>query len=379
MTLDFIDFPKRILLFLAVIFVINLITSLILTRFSLFLAEKWQVLDAPDSNPERKKQDRPIPLLGATGFILSSSFWTVFIWALLRNRLFDLELLDIEFLLEIRVFLLRNLDSFKLVWIFVSVLILFIAGFLDDKFKFSSKIMILPITLAVLITVFLGGVNISTLSPTFSWLLPSNPFLQSLLAVVWLIVCISATKFLDGLDGLVSSLGIMALISIATVSSFTHVNQPFILFLAILWASGILGFLPYNYPNAKIYLGEGGSLIIGFLIGVLSILSGAKIATSSAVIGWFVYDILFVMGLRILRGKNPLEGDRLHWHFRLQDLGLKKWQVLWLTNLLVLITALLGIFLPPDDKPYLFISQAVFLLLIFALTEFVFKNKGSKK
>jgi UDP-GlcNAc:undecaprenyl-phosphate GlcNAc-1-phosphate transferase len=378
MNVKFIVFSKEFLPLFIFIFIINFFSSLILTRFSLFLAKKYKILDSKESNPNRKTQKKPVPLLGATGFIFSSSFWMVLIWLVAKNKLPFLDFSEIEVFSNLDLFLLKNLDVFKLFWIFISILILFLAGFLDDKFKFSSKIMILPILTAVLTTVFLGGVSISTLSYSFIWLLPSNLFLQDLLAVIWLILCISATKFLDGLDGLVSSLGIIALLTIATVASFANVDQPFIVFLAILWAVGILGFLPYNYPDAKIYLGEGGSLIIGFLIGVLSILSGAKIATSSAVIGWFVYDILFVMSLRILRKKNPLEGDRLHWHFRLQDLGLKKWQVLWLTNFLVFISALLGIFLPTHLKLYFLIFQGVFLIFIFTLTELLSKRNKIK-
>jgi UDP-GlcNAc:undecaprenyl-phosphate GlcNAc-1-phosphate transferase len=374
MSVDFINLPSNFWWFLFFTYFLNFFISLILSKLSLNLALKWGILDNPKTNLHRKKQKEAVPLLGASGFILSSTFLMAFVWLLIKDFFNNLPIFG-DYFFEIKEFLVNNLEPFKIIWIFLSLLILFVAGFLDDKFQFSSKIMILPIFLAIFATVFFGEISINSLSAPFSNFLPQNLFLQNMLAVFWLLICISATKFLDGLDGLVSSLGIIALGSISLISLILNVNQPFVFLIAMIWMAGILGFLPYNYPNAKVYLGEGGSLIIGYLIGVLSIISGAKIATTSSVIGWFVYDIIFVMSLRLWQKKNPLEGDRKHWHFRLQDLGIKKWQVLWLTNCLVLITAFFGVILPTTFKPYLLILQAVILLFIFALTEFIQKSK----
>jgi len=355
---------------------LNFIFSYFLTKASIRLATFLRILDDPKTNPSRKKQIQAIPLMGATGFIFSSVFFTVLSFVLVKAY-HDFDLIPFVnyqtfgFLKNLSL----NLAPFKIGWILTGILILLIAGFLDDKFQFSSKIMILPVALSLVLTVFLGEIRIESFSYPFDQIIPSNSFWPSLLAIFWLGVCTTATKFLDGLDGLVGSIGIIAFLAITIVALQSNVNQPFIALIGLVWASGILGFLPFNLPDAKVYLGEGGSLIIGYLIGVLSILSGAKVATAASVIGWFVYDILFVMLIRILNKKNPLQGDRRHWHFRLQDLGLTKTQALILTISIISLTAILGLILPTEQKIYLLISQAILLVGLFIFTEILSRKK----
>jgi UDP-GlcNAc:undecaprenyl-phosphate GlcNAc-1-phosphate transferase len=230
----------------------------------------------------------------------------------------------------------------------------------------------------LLITVLLGDLRITSFSYPFDQFLVGSVWLQYLMAFVWIGMCLTATKFLDGHDGLVATVGIISLLTISVVATLPNVMQPFIVLSALLWAAGIAGFLPWNLPNAKGYLGEGGSQIVGFIIGVLSILSGAKIATASTVLGWFIFDILFVFTLRVLNGKSPFEGDRLHWNFRLLDAGMSKSQVLFFTAVILIISAILGVILDTSDKLYLVAGQGVFLLILFVITSFIKRGKGKK-
>jgi UDP-GlcNAc:undecaprenyl-phosphate/decaprenyl-phosphate GlcNAc-1-phosphate transferase len=358
------------ILVLIISLILNFLVAFLLTKFFQSLALKFNILDSPASAPNRKNHKQPIPLLGGFGFIISSSFFTGILWLLVKANHIGYNWPN--WFLEIIQPLGNNLEPFKIIWVFVAILILLIAGFLDDKFQFSSKIMILPITLAILVVIFFGDIKIEGLSYPFDQKL--NIYTQYFLTFIWLLLCISATKFLDGLDGLVASLGIIGLVSIGITSLLPQVSQPFIFVFCLIWTSGILGFLPYNLPDAKLYLGEAGSVTIGFIIGILAILSGAKVATASSVVGWFIYDISFVMILRILQKKNPLVGDRQHWHFRLQDLGLSKTQTLLITNFIVIISAFLGITLPTSQKIYLLIFQAIILLSIFVITIYLKKK-----
>jgi UDP-GlcNAc:undecaprenyl-phosphate GlcNAc-1-phosphate transferase len=272
----------------------------------------------------------------------------------------------------------KNLLPFRLFWVFVGALIIMIGGFLDDKFQFKSKVVFIPTFLGLLITVLLGDLRITSFSYPFDQFLVGSVWLQYLMAFVWIGMCLTATKFLDGHDGLVATVGIISLLTISVVATLPNVMQPFIVLSALLWAAGIAGFLPWNLPNAKGYLGEGGSQIVGFIIGVLSILSGAKIATASTVLGWFIFDILFVFTLRVLNGKSPFEGDRLHWNFRLLDAGMSKSQVLFFTAVILIISAILGVILDTSDKLYLVAGQGVFLLILFVITSFIKRGKGKK-
>lgn len=333
------------------------------------LAKKWNILDRPESAPDRKKQTKAIPLLGATGFILSSLLFTGLGW-LFRKNFFEIN----DQFSQLGYELGRNLEPFRLLWVFVGILIILIAGYFDDKYQFSSKIMIAPTFFALLIVVFLGGLKIEIINLPGGIILPNSEFIQYLMAFVWIGICLTATKFLDGLDGLVSTIGIIALLFVSLVTTLPNITQPLIFLFSTIWIAGILGFLPWNFPDAKVYLGESGAQIIGLIIGVLSILSGAKLATASTIIGWFIFDIIFVFGLRLARGKNPLLGDRTHWHHRLIDAGFSKIGVLIFTSAVLTISGVFGLILETKDKIYLFIAQGVILLILFIITTLTSKK-----
>ncbi len=346
----------------------SFVGSLIASACFLWLARRFDIVDDPKSNPNRKLQKIPIPLLGGTGFALVATLLMGIIWRANEMSWFN-------FGAELS----KNLEPFNLLWVAIAIVILLIGGFIDDNFRASSPIQLIFINIVVLITVFGGGVTVDSLSYPFNQVLPELPLLPEILAYFWLLFCVGATKFLDGHDGLVSSVGIIALLSIASVAIFSNVDQPMIFIFALIWVAAIAGFLPFNFPNARLYLGEGGSEIIGFIIGVLAILSGAKIATASTVIGWFIIDLFFVWFLRILDRRNPFSsGDRLHWHFRLVDLGLSKLTVLVVTIIILIVTAQSGLLIETEHKPYLLAGQVVFLLAIFSLTEIVRLKKNQK-
>lgn len=343
--------------------------SLALSSFCRFLALRWNITDDPKSQPERKRQTEPIPLLGGTGFTLVAIALMSFVWLVNKFNWFGLTY-DIG----------RNLEPFKLIWILVALVVLLIGGFIDDKYKVSSRIQLISIHLAIFIAIFGGQLTINSASYNIVNALLQIPFVNYLLTYLWLLFCTGATKFLDGHDGLVSSVGIVGLLAIASVSTFGHVDQPMIFIFACIWIFAIIGFLPFNFPNARLYLGEGASEVIGFIIGVLAILSGAKIATAGTVIGWFIIDLLFVWFLRVLDKRNPFSsGDRLHWHFRMVDLGMSKVAVLTLTILILIITTKVGLFLQTVYKPLLLAAQITFFLIIFSLTEIIRLKQSSRK
>ncbi len=344
------------------------ITSWILSKLLLKLATKYKIVDDPKLEPHRKKQPTPVPLLGGTGFALVCSFLMGIVWLINKFNWFGLtEELG------------KNLEPFRLIWILVAILILILGGFLDDKYKLSAKYQLIFINTAIILAMFAGGLQIKAISPSFNQYIPDIPYIFEIITYLWLLFCTGATKFLDGHDGLVSSVGIIALLSIASVSLFEHIDQPLVFIFAMIWIFGIIGFLPFNFPNARLYLGEGGSWIIGFVIGVLAILSGAKIATASSVLGWFVIDLVFVWGLRLLDGRNPFSsGDRLHWHFRLVDLGVNKVSVLVFTSLIITITAQSALLIQTDYKPFLLLGQLVFIIIIFSITETLRQKRLAK-
>jgi UDP-GlcNAc:undecaprenyl-phosphate/decaprenyl-phosphate GlcNAc-1-phosphate transferase len=392
---NFSIFNNEFWWFLVIILSLNFLLSFLFSYFFYKIAKKYKILDDPNSNLERKKQVSSVPLLVGNGFTLSSMFFCGVVWLTRKNFVASINPIyfwqgfadDLKFIfdffplqsnsnqeLELSKVLGLNLQPFQLLAIFGGLIILLVAGFLDDKFQFKTKIMLLPTFLAICLAVFGGNLKIQNLSFSILPAFLEKGFFPYFLAFFWIGLCVSATKFLDGHDGLVGSIGIVNFLAIALVSIFSNVNQPLVFVFSLIWATGILGFLPFNLPNAKAYLGEAGSQSIGFMIGILSILSGAKIATAAAVIGWFIYDFIFVILYRIYNKKNPLIGDRKHWHYRLLDIGFSKIQVLWITILVVGISSFLAIILESSQKFYFLIFQGIAFFCLFVLTEFFGKK-----
>jgi UDP-GlcNAc:undecaprenyl-phosphate/decaprenyl-phosphate GlcNAc-1-phosphate transferase len=350
-----------------------LITAILLTKLSMILASKLNITDSASSAPERKFQKKPIPLMGALGFTLLGLFSMGFAWLCLKFNLFNL--MDY---LQTGLFY-----PFRLYWVLFGALIIYIAGCLDDKYQLQAKYYSLLLFIGLFTAVFLGNLRIESFSYPFDNLNINIGLLPNILAFLWIGGCLASTKFLDGHDGLVATVGTISFFSIAASSMLPHINQPLLFIFGLIWALNCIAFLFFNFPEAKLYLGDGGSTIIGFMIGVFSILSGAKVATVGTVVGWFILDIFLVMLVRLIRSGGSLKGltegdSRMHWHHRLKNLGMNKIQVLSFTTILILSFAQMGMIRQTEYKIWLLLIQLVSLLVIFIVSFKDFTKKVPK-
>ena len=144
---------------------------------------------------------------------------------------------------------------------------------------------------------------------------------------LWMLGMMFTTKFLDGLDGLVAGIGLIAGLTLFALSLTDSVQQPITASLAIILVGALAGYLVYAFHPASIFLGEGGSTLIGFILGVLSVILGGKIATALLVMGIPILDVAWVILQRLWSRKSPFRGDRLHIHFKMIDLGFSQRQI----------------------------------------------------
>ena len=225
-----------------------------------WLANKWQIVDKPT---ERKVHGRPIPLLG--GIAIFASFFIV--------------LGLVKFFTP---YLAGNLSYSQLWALFFGSAILMAGGFLDDKFNLRPRYQIIFPILAVF-AVLWGGVNLKEITNPWGGTVNLNfwhwgyfvPLVQ-LLVFGWLMGMMYTTKLLDGLDGLVAGLTAIGSMMIFFLANSQKFYQPDIALIALIFAAANLGFLIFNFYPAKIFLGEGGSLMSGFILGFLAIAAGGK-------------------------------------------------------------------------------------------------------
>jgi UDP-GlcNAc:undecaprenyl-phosphate/decaprenyl-phosphate GlcNAc-1-phosphate transferase len=326
--------------------------ALILNKVFYWLATKFNIYDDPKSAKARKFQLAPVPLIGGSGAALAAIIIMSLFWALLKNNIITQDYTV-------------NLAPFKLIYVVIACLSMLIIGYLDDKYQLSPKMQFLSILFSISLVVFLGEIRITSISQVGE----IGFWVSILITFTWLGFATASTKFLDGHDGLVTSVGIINFLTIASVSLTTPINQPLIFIFSIIWAVCLVTYLFYNFPNAKSYLGEGASELIGFMIGVLAILSGAKLATALSILGWFIIDIFLVWAIRISQGRNPItSADRNHWHYRLMAFGLNKIQVLVITWILLIISSQIGVYGDNNHKLVLIISQGIILVTIYFYT-----------
>lgn len=162
----------------------------------------------------------------------------------------------------------------------------------------------------------------------------------ALFSFVWITLLMNAVNFLDGMDGLATSVSTVGFLTIAAVSFLPQVNEPHVARLALVAAGAGLGFFFWNFPPARLTLGTPGAWFLGFLLAVLSLEGSSKIATLTVVGAIPILDALAVVLRRLRSGASPFRGDRAHFHHRLEARG---WSPRAILVLYVVVSAALGV------------------------------------
>lgn len=254
----------------------------------------------------------------------------------------------------------------------VSVFIILLYGILDDIFDLSVKWQFLFQFIAVL-PVISAGVRIDLIRNPLAGFLGGEAIrfdqiellgfsvFGSLVILGWLLVLMNAMNFLDGVDGLAGGVSFLAFLAIFALSLSAAVNQPAIAILAAVSGGAVLGFLIFNFPPAKIFLGTSGSVFLGFLVGVLAVYSGAKIATASLVLVLPLLDLVFVVVRRLKDGVSIFQADNRHLHHKLLAAGFTQKQILLFYCSFAALIGCAALFFSPFQKLLIFLS-AVFIV-----------------
>jgi UDP-GlcNAc:undecaprenyl-phosphate GlcNAc-1-phosphate transferase len=308
---------------------------------------RHKLLDRPG---RRKIHHRSIPTLGGValyfGFLVS-----VFIAHFLNPGL--------------RRFFL---DGFKAIFYGGSLVLL--VGILDDLKKLPPVIKITGQITAALI-LFIGGLRIEYITNPFGGDIHFPLILSVLFTVCWISAITNAVNLIDGLDGLASGIVFIASTSLLFIALATQ-NMVVVLLLAAL-AGASLGFLPFNFYPAKIFMGDTGSMFLGFTLGAISIVSFQyKITTAVALLipltalAIPVSDTILAIARRMRKRVPVFKADRRHLHHRLLNMGLSPTQVLGLLYLVGVYFGIIAFLLVLIPNEYAFV-----LLMLLAIGVFI--------
>ena len=325
--------------------------SALLTKAAIPLAKRWGLVDDPRGRHEHLE---PTPKMGGLAIYLALSAVLVLTWP--------------------------HLVSGNLTWrhwlgVWLGATIVVVGGWLDDKLDWSpAKQFVFPVLACA--AVLLGGVNIEKItSPLGGYIYFDNytwttwgvswSYLSAAVISLWLLGMMYTTKLLDGLDGLVSGVSIIAALIIFLFTVSTRYLQPDIAWAALAVAGAAGGFLVFNWQPAKIFLGESGALLLGFLLGVLSIISGGKFAIALLIMGIPILDVAWTIIRRLWQRKNPFKtADRRHLHFRLLDAGLSQRWAVAVFYVFAALFGLAGLFLQSQGKVLLLSVLALLMLVL---------------
>lgn len=254
-------------------------------------------------------------------------------------------------------------------------------GILDDTRGLSPRLKLAGQVVAAL-AVIPFGLKVEFLTNPFGGDAIDLGLLAIPVTVLWLVSVTNAVNLIDGLDGLASGTSSIAALTLAAVVWIDIGNnggssgQGDAVALALILAAAVLGFLRYNFYPARIFLGDSGSMFLGFSVAALAVMGLAKVATFISVVvpmvvlGIPILDTLFAI-VRRLFGRRPIfSPDKEHLHHRLMDLGLSHRQTvlsIYAVNLLLGLSAIVMTLLTP--------KQAVLLLIILSTAVLLLANK----
>lgn len=264
----------------------------------------------------------------------------------------------------------------ELMIILFCVFVLFILGIWDDKKHLSPFFKLVLQFVVAMVAAAFAEIRVEFFI--------ENRVITSFLSAIWIVLIINAFNFLDNMDG--ASAGIAAIVISILFTAAALSGQILVGGLALIFIGILLGFLVMNFPPAKIFMGDAGSLVVGFLVALLSLRTTYYHAAESG--QWYrvfmplivmavpLYDFISVTLLRISQGKSPFIGDTQHFSHRLKRRGLTDTQTVLTLYLATLCTGLGATFLYKVNLPVavLIFIQTIMILLIIAVFEAAVKN-----
>ncbi len=328
----------RIFLTILVGFIISFAATPIVKSF----AEKVGAIDMPGE--ARRVHNRPIPRMGGLAIFLG-------------------------FLLSVLLFvpMSRPLEG-----VLLGSVIIVATGAVDDVVSLKAWVKLLLQIAAACVAVYygvrievLGNLNIFSSNDYVtlaSWSVP--------ITVLWIVGITNSVNLIDGLDGLAVGVSTISSLTMLVIALLVADSSVAVVLAALVGAC--IGFMPYNLNPAKIFMGDTGSLLLGYVLATMSVLGLFKFyalvsfAVPVLAIAVPLFDTIFAFFRRLIHGQNPMHPDRGHFHHRLIDMGLSQKQAVAVLYTISAILGLAAVVITTSGE-----LKALILILGFCLCAFV--------
>jgi UDP-GlcNAc:undecaprenyl-phosphate GlcNAc-1-phosphate transferase len=336
-----------------IIILTTFLTSLILTYLMIKISKNMNIMDIPN---ERSVHKKPTPLLGGIAIFLSFLFG----------------------------FILFGNQNPLMISILIASFLILLLGIFDDIKPIKARYKFVIHILVALIVVFYGGlklthVDIFGLSLNFKWM---SPYITILIIVG----IINAVNLIDGLDGLCAGISSIYFLTIGVIALILNKFNGLDIILSFIMLGATLGFLVFNYPPAKIFMGDTGSTFLGLMISVIMLLGFKTVTLTSLLIPLVllilpITDTLFAIIRRALNKKPIGQADKEHIHHQLlKHLSTRK--TILVIYVVDLIFSVVSIFYAIGKKKEMIIFYILLMFILLYLvfkTNVIFKKKENKK
>ncbi|MFP4521649.1 MAG: hypothetical protein ACLFQK_05840 [Fibrobacterota bacterium] len=306
-----------------------LAVSWFLTPYVKNLALSIGAVDKPDG---RKIHKGTIPLMGGIAIFIGFAAGISFFYFLDYLRGGSASTPDIF--------------SERYLYILIGGVIILFLGIYDDLRGADAKLKFV-VQFAVASFLVYKGLKIDRLTNPFGGDPIALGWMGVPLTVFWIVGVTNAVNLSDGMDGLASGISMIVAITLSAIAIIS--NKPVVLLLSLSLAGSLMGFLKYNFNPARIFMGDTGSLFLGYILALISLKEAVVSAATVSLIIPFValgvpiFDTLFAMVRRIITGASPFSADKDHFHHRLLSFGFNQKQTVFILYFVTLVFGMLAL------------------------------------
>ncbi len=255
--------------------------------------------------------------------------------------------------------------------IMIGATVLVLAGIVDDMYEMPAKIKLAFQIIAAIIAVY-GGIRIYFITNPFHSAGYSVLYTLSVpITIIWIVGITNTINLIDGLDGLAA--GVSGIAAISLLLTAITKGYDFIIIQCAIVAGAALGFLPHNFNPAKIFMGDTGSMLLGYMLSIVAIQGAVKSVAAITLIvpifaiGLPILDTFFAILRRMINKKSIMEADKEHLHHQLMKKGLNQKQTVLVLYGISIFLGLTAVFISNCDTQIGVLIGVIVALLIFVL------------
>lgn len=336
------------------IILVTFFTSLILIPIVKKIAEHLGAIDIPN---ERKIHKKPIPRLG--GLAIFGAFLLGYI--------------------------LYGEITTQMLSILIGSFIIILLGIFDDIKPIRARYKFLVQIIAALVVVIYGKIYFTEI--TFLGLkLEFNIYMSYILSTFFIVAISNAINLIDGMDGLAGGISSIYFATIAIIALILNRLNGLDIILSFIMLGSTLGFLVWNFPPAKIFMGDSGSLFLGFMISIIALL-GFKVATLTSlvvpvtILAIPIFDTVLAIFRRLIKGENIGTPDKEHFHHQLLKMRFStRISLVIIYSVNIMFSALSILYVVGNEQEIIVLYLLLMLLLLFVIlkTDILYEHKGRK-